>query len=95
MHGSGQKLQKWRDENPVRTLGWNPACDCPPAAPVPARVLDPFCGSGTTVQVARSHGRLGIGLDLSMTYLREQALPRAEKSQTADSLRTLPLFGGR
>jgi len=77
------------------TLGWCPACNCPAAAPIPARVLDPFCGSGTTIQVARLHGRLGIGLDLSMTYLRDQALPRAEKSQTADSLRTLPLFGGR
>lgn len=27
-------------------------------------VLDPFCGSGTTVSVARRLGRVGIGLDL-------------------------------
>ena len=33
-------------------------------------VLDPFCGSGTTVKVARQHGRIGLGLDLKPEYLR-------------------------
>lgn len=55
-------------------------------------VLDPFCGSGTVGQVARKHGRRFVGLDLNMTYLSELALPRAEGSQTAQSLATLPLF---
>jgi DNA modification methylase len=31
-------------------------------------VLDPFCGSGTTVRVARDLGRVGIGCDLSPAY---------------------------
>lgn len=35
-----------------------------------------------------------IGLDLSMKYLRENAMPRAELSQTPESIATLPLFGG-
>lgn len=48
------------------------ACDCPtPDAPTtPSIVLDPFCGTGTTVAVARALGRFGIGLDLSDDYLR-------------------------
>jgi hypothetical protein len=42
----------------------------------PAVVLDPFVGSGTTVAVALSMGRSGIGIDLSERYLREFAVPR-------------------
>lgn len=30
----------------------------------PGIVLDPFCGSGTTLQVASQHGRDAIGIDL-------------------------------
>ncbi len=55
-------------------------------------VLDPFCGSGTTGMVARQHGRRFVGLDLSLAYLRELALPRAEGLQTAASIASLPLF---
>ena len=36
---------------------------CPPAG----TVLDPFSGSGTTVAVARKHGRRGLGLDLRLS----------------------------
>jgi len=32
-------------------------------------VLDPFCGSGTTVKVAKRLGRKGIGLDINPEYL--------------------------
>ena len=31
-------------------------------------VLDPFCGSGTTIRAARDLGRVGIGCDLSPAY---------------------------
>lgn len=31
-------------------------------------VLDPFCGSGTTIKVAKDVGRQAIGVDLSETY---------------------------
>lgn len=36
---------------------------------VPAVVLDPFAGSGTTLAVARRLGRAGVGLDLQPEYL--------------------------
>lgn len=52
-----------------RTLGWSPSCDCPPADPVPCRVLDPFSGSGTTVAVAERLGRVGVGVELKPDYL--------------------------
>ena len=51
-----------------QTLGWQPTCGCN-AAVVPALVLDPFVGSGTTVAVAQSLGRCGVGLDLNEEYL--------------------------
>jgi len=64
----------------------------PPPDPVPAVVLDPFCGSGTVGQVCRLHGRRFVGLDLSMKYLRELALPRAEGTQAAGANADLPMF---
>lgn len=33
-------------------------------------ILDPFCGSGTTVKAAKDLGRRGIGLDIKLDYLR-------------------------
>jgi DNA modification methylase len=32
------------------------------------RVLDPFCGSGTTIRVARELSRVGVGCELSAAY---------------------------
>ena len=37
---------------------------CPPGG----TVLDPFAGSGTTLNYARKHGRLSIGIDISPEY---------------------------
>ena len=59
------------------TIGWQPACDHN-HDPIPCTVLDPFVGSGTTLLVARQLGRHGIGLDLSLSYLTEQARTRLE-----------------
>ncbi len=50
--------------------GYACACDTPNAPTRPAVVLDPFCGTGTTVMVARALGRHGIGVDMSADYLR-------------------------
>lgn len=45
-------------------------------APEGGIVFDPFVGSGTTVATAIQLGRKGIGLDLSLTYLHENAKDR-------------------
>jgi DNA modification methylase len=44
--------------------GYRPTCKCPDHEPVPCTVLDPFVGSGTTLQVCNWIGRRGIGIDL-------------------------------
>lgn len=64
------------------TLGWDPTCDHG-GDPVPAVVLDPFCGSGTVGQVCREHGRRFVGIDLSWNYLHDLAYERAEMGQLA------------
>jgi DNA modification methylase len=59
------------------TTGFRPTCthDAPTR---PCIVLDPFAGSGTTLQVARNLGRHAVGLDLSYTYLHDQARTRLD-----------------
>jgi len=46
--------------------------------PIPATILDPFCGSGTTGQVAKDLRRSFVLLDISHEYLHTQAKKRAE-----------------
>ena len=73
-HGNGATtLHKVRT---VETVEWRPTCAHADASPIPAIVLDPFCGSGTTLLVARQLGRIGLGFDLSETYLRDNAAVR-------------------
>jgi site-specific DNA-methyltransferase (adenine-specific) len=43
-------------------------------------VLDPFIGSGTTIDVALEHGRLAVGIDLSATYVKAVAAGLIERS---------------
>ena len=76
---------EWAKRVAAETTGWRPTCghgpidgrdgDEPYALPVPAVVLDPFAGSGTTLFVAQALGRRGVGIDLSPDYLK-QALER-------------------
>jgi SAM-dependent methyltransferase len=69
IHRNGR--EKGKAGNPVMarsTVGWQQTCDCN-AEVVPATVLDPFAGSGTTLAVAQRLGRRGIGTDLSAEYL--------------------------
>lgn len=47
--------------------GWRPLCECG-STPVPATVLDPFLGSGTTAEVAVKMGRNCIGFELNAEY---------------------------
>ena len=73
-HGNGATtLHKVRT---VEKVEWRPTCAHADASPIPAIVLDPFCGSGTTLLVARQLGRVGLGFDLSETYLRDNAAVR-------------------
>jgi len=52
----------------TETIGWQPTC-IHNAEIVPATILDPFVGSGTTMAVAQKLGRRGVGVDLSLEYL--------------------------
>ncbi len=60
--------------------------------PVPGKVLDIFGGSGTTGAVAKQLLRDWIVMDISRSYLDEQAKIRTKTSTPANSLEGLPLF---
>lgn len=81
----------WNGPTTKGTDYWEPTCRCD-YPPIPAIVLDPFCGSGTVGEVARNLGRRFIGIDLSAKYLQENALPRAEYKTSQAVIETLPLF---
>jgi DNA modification methylase len=51
-----------------REIGWRPSCDCDAGDPIPALVLDPFLGAGTTALVADRLGRHCLGIELSPGY---------------------------
>ena len=51
-----------------RTVGFKPSCDCKSSSTMPGVVLDPFVGSGTTLQVCEQHGRRGFGIELNKDY---------------------------
>ena len=69
----------------VTTTGWHPTCDHD-SEPVPAIVLDPFAGSGTTGVVALRHGRSFIGIELNPEYI---ALARKRIIDDAPLLNTV------
>jgi DNA modification methylase len=46
-------------------------------------VLDPFCGSGTTLAVARRHGRNAIGIDIRKSQI---ALTRKRLAAERDAI---------
>jgi DNA modification methylase len=62
------------------TTGWRPSCSCN-APTVPAVVLDPFMGSGTTAKVALANRRNYIGIDANPTYAEELAPERLNGTQ--------------
>jgi DNA modification methylase len=76
----GQAYQNWLNENPARTVGWEPTCKCECEA-VPDIVLDPFMGSGTTAAVSLQHGRQYLGCELNQEYeaLQQQRISDASK----------------
>lgn len=88
---SAEEILAYGVERPdsKRTVGWRPTCSCHPAPSVPALVLDPFVGTGTTCVAAQRLGRRSIGVDLSGEYLAQ-----AVKRLTSETL-PLPLATGR
>ena len=70
------------------TLGFRPSCSCDCPDTVPAVVLDPFVGTGTTGAVAVKHGRRFIGIDINNDYLRiaEARIAQAQPLQEELSL---------
>jgi hypothetical protein len=50
-----------------QTTGWKPGCTCAASA-IPATVLDPFSGAGTTGLVATRLGRNYLGIELNPEY---------------------------
>lgn len=94
----GQSHTPLNDCKKRRTTGWTPTCRCPDPTPVPATILDPFVGSGTTVRAAYQLGGHGIGLDLSFPYLHTLALPQltaareVREQQALAAYRQLDLF---
>jgi DNA modification methylase len=69
------------------TIGWRPTC-AHIAEPIPATVLDPFAGSGTTLAVAKSLDRRAIGIELNAKYL-DLIRKRVQNSAAQTSLLTL------
>lgn len=65
------------------TLGWRRTCECSSTEIVPAVVLDPFTGRGTTGVVALRLGRSFVGIELKPQYVE-----MARKNITNDA----PLF---
>jgi DNA modification methylase len=66
--GNEGKNYKVRTRLHIKTEGWRPTCTCNAGEPIPATVLDPFAGSGTTLNVARRLERKCIGLELQSDY---------------------------
>jgi len=50
------------------TRGWQPTCECWAGEPIPATILDPFGGSGTTGMVARQECRACVMIELNPEY---------------------------
>ena len=63
------------------SLNWMPSCICGIGKPiVPATVLDPFSGAGTTGLVCKAHNRNYIGIDLNPSY-NEMATKRISEGK--------------
>lgn len=63
------------------TTGWLPTCAHGGLSPIPAVILDPFMGSGTTGEVALRYRRNFVGFELNETYVNELAPDRLNGTQ--------------
>lgn len=100
--GTSSRLHNQYFDEQRNVLGYRPSCvhnelwakhaGKPVPEPVPGIVLDPFVGSGTTLQVANELGLRSIGLDLSHSYLDNQAKVRSGIGAPSNALDGLPMF---
>jgi hypothetical protein len=67
--GTVGKSGSGRIEGYSITLGWQPQCKCA-KEPVPAIVMDPFSGAGTSCMVAKKLWRNYIGIELNPEYVK-------------------------
>lgn len=83
-----------RLEKQTLTVGWRNGCDCGyrAAEAVPAIVIDPFNGSGTTGLVARLFSRRYIGFEASADYAAQAAARIMNRGARSDGSRR-PLDG--
>ncbi len=69
---------------------WAPSCACQCPDVIPQQVLDPFCGSGTTLLVATRLGRQGIGIELSESYVTIAAKRLRSDAPLVDAIQQVP-----
>ena len=79
---SGNGSVEWeRRGGKMKTTGWRPTCTCDAGEPIPATVMDPFNGSGTSGRVATKLGRSYIGIDVCEEYLESLSPGRIYDTQ--------------
>ena len=92
--GGRHASESMPEDYSVSILGYRRTCEHEHTQEeaVPGIVFDPFVGSGTTVAVAKQLLRRGIGIDISMEYLDQQAKIRTGNGMPSKALEGLPLF---
>ena len=81
----------------TRIVGYRPTCKCNAGQPTPCLVLDPFAGSGTTLQTARALGRRWLGYEMSEEYVKlaEKRIYQTPRSAQHSAPKPTPKFDDR